>query len=583
MTMGSSPVQSLLFDSSTDFCQKYMSPTSIYGLLHRDGHHLFPDEMFVDLFSRLGRNSEPPRVVATVMVLQRLEGLSDREAVDRLRFDLRWKYACGGLTFDYEGFVHTVLVEMRERLRKSDKPNRIFEAAVHVAKDAGLVGRKRVLDSTALYDAVATQDTVTLIRSAIRGLLKAADAELEKELRAVLKRDDDYRNPGKPVCDWEDVKAREQLVDALARDALALLEVLEDRECTTDVRQAVQLLARVIGQDLEPTPDGRFRIARRVAPDRIISTVDPEARHGHKTAARGFDGYKGHISVDPESEIIVATEVTPGNAADGSVAKELLQEALEDSPEQAPSAPSQSSPLSAQEEPSLPEPQGSSPLEQNESPPLRAVHSESSPVVAPIEVYGDSSYGTAELLEHLEQADAEAYVKVQGPSAPAGKFSKEHFVIDEPTGTVKCPQGKLVQIRRHKDGSGLASFGEHCKDCPLKASCTSGSSGRTIQIHPREETLSRYRRQQKQEEWKRRYRSTRPRVERKLAEVTRRRHGGRRARVRGRERVGQDFALLAAAVNFKRLAALQVRYCDTKWVVCKEGDGKQGEVAVVVG
>ena len=91
------------------------------------------------------------------MVLQRLEGLSDREAVERFAFDLRWKYAAGGLDFDYPGFVHTVLVDMRARLRNSERPNRIFEAVLGIAKQAGLVGRNRVLDSTALYDAVATQ------------------------------------------------------------------------------------------------------------------------------------------------------------------------------------------------------------------------------------------------------------------------------------------------------------------------------------------------------------------------------------------------------------------------------------------
>src|SRR5690606_31239341 len=181
-------------------------------------------------------------------------------------------------------------------------------------RKAGLVGRKRALDSTALYDAVATQDTVTLIRSAIRGLLRVADAELATQLRAVLKRDDDYNSPGKPACDWDDTAAREQLVDDLARDGYAMLWTIDDRKLKGNALQAAELLATVLGQDLEQRDDGVFRIARRVAPDRTISTVDPEARHGHKTSARGFDGYKGHASIDPDSEIIVATTVTAGNA-----------------------------------------------------------------------------------------------------------------------------------------------------------------------------------------------------------------------------------------------------------------------------
>jgi hypothetical protein len=166
-------------------------------LLHDEAHRLFADEMFSDLFKERGRDCVPPRVVAVVMVLQRMEGLSDREAVERFEFDARWKYAAGGLDFEYRGFVHTVLVNMRARLQRSARPDRIFEAVLDVANSAGLVGRKRVLDSTALYDAVATQDTVTMIRSSIRGILRVAGDVLAAELRAVLKRDDDYANAGK--------------------------------------------------------------------------------------------------------------------------------------------------------------------------------------------------------------------------------------------------------------------------------------------------------------------------------------------------------------------------------------------------
>src|SRR5688572_29741110 len=149
----------------------------MYAVLHRECFSLFPDEMFADLFTDVGRRSVPPMIVAVVMVLQRIEGLSDREAVDRFAFDARWKYAAGGLDFDYPGFVHTVLVDMRARLAASARPDRIFEVTVDVAGQAGLVGRKRVLDSTPIYDAVATMDTITLIRSAIRGLLTASDRE----------------------------------------------------------------------------------------------------------------------------------------------------------------------------------------------------------------------------------------------------------------------------------------------------------------------------------------------------------------------------------------------------------------------
>ena len=218
---------------------------------------------------------------------------------------------------------------MRARLARSDRPNRIFETTLEAARAAGLVGRRRVLDSTPLYDAVATMDTVTLIRSAIRGLLRVADAELAVELRALLRRDDDYAAAGKPVCDYDDPHARAALVDALARDAMALVAALDGRELAAQVDQAAKLVATVVGQDLDQDPgDGVFRIARRVAADRVISTVDPDARHGHKTSARGFDGFKGHIAIDPDAEIVTATEVSAANAGDAEPAADLLADDL---------------------------------------------------------------------------------------------------------------------------------------------------------------------------------------------------------------------------------------------------------------
>ena len=529
MSLGRSPEQDDAFRSTRAFCEQRLSPTSVYRLLHDRAHELFPDKMFADLFQKRGRDSEPPRVVAVVMVLQRMEGLSDREAVEHFEFDVRWKYAAGGLDFEYSGFVHTVLVDMRARLRASERPNRIFEAVLDVAKAAGLVGRKRVLDSTALYDAVATQDTVTMIRSSIRGLLRVADEALAAELRKALKRDDDYASAGKPACDWDDKAAREALVDALARDAHAVLAVLHGRDLVREIKEAAELVATVVGQDLETGQDGVFRIAQRVAPDRVISTVDPEARHGHKTSARGFDGYKGHIAIDPDSEIITDTAVTAANKADGGVAKELLRDVL-------PTPTAGDSTTSA---------------EAGETSPA-APPSPASPEA--IEVYGDASYGTGELLEHLE-GRAVPNVKVQPASARDGKFSKDDFEINLEDGTVRCPAGLLVQIRPIKSGP-IAEFGPQCATCPLRDQCTDSKSGRVIRVNKHERHLQRERARQKNPSWQANYKATRPKVERKQAHMMRRRHGGRRARMRGRVRIAQDFSLLAAATNLQRLAVL---------------------------
>jgi len=517
MTLGKTPVQADLFRSTSEFCEPRIKSDSIYALLHRECFALFPDELFADLFTDIGRRSVPPLVVAVVMVLQRLDGLSDREAVERFTFDARYKYAAGGLAFDYPGFAHTVLVDMRARLARSERPNRIFERTLEVAREAGLVGVRRVLDSTPLYDAVATMDTVTLVRSAIRGVLSVS-GEREPALRSVLRRDGEYRTSGKPALDWDDAAARAALVDALARDGQALLCALQGEPLAAPLSQAAALLATVLGQDLEDGPDGAIRIARRVAPDRVISTVDPEARHGHKTDAHSFDGYKGHLALDPDAEIVTSTAVSAGNAGDASVVSELLADEL-----------------------ATPEGDG-----------------------APFTVYGDSAYGTGSVLAALDEVGAISRLKVQPSGGVAGHFTKDDFAIDLLAGTVTCPAGQVAPIRGTRRRT--AEFGRACGSCPLVARCTSSPAGRVVAINPAEALLAAGRTESREPAWLADYRATRPRVERKIAHLVRRRHGGRRARVRGRIKVGADFALLAAAVNLARLAVLGLRGSAGGWV-----------------
>jgi len=530
------PRQADLFRSTAGFCEPRVAPGSIYGLLHRECYRLFPDEMFADLFTDVGRRSVPPMIVAVVMVLQRIEGCSDREAVDRFCFDARWKYAAGGLDFDYPGFVHTVLVDMRARLARSERPGRIFETVLAVARAAGLVGRRRVLDSTPIYDAVATMDTVTLVRSAIRGVLRVADSLLEARLRAVLTRDDDYGTAGKPACDYDDAAARVEMVDALAKDGMAVLGVLDGRELSEVVAQAGELLATVLGQDLDCDEAGVFRIARRVAKDRVISTVDPQARHGHKTAARGFDGYKGHLGIDPDSELITATTVSAGNAGDASVAQDLIADLLE--------TPERAKPDSATGE------AGEGP-DDSATGEVDAEAGEESAAV-----YGDNAYGTGPLHERLEQAGIESKCKTQQPVNSGGRFSKNEFDIDLERESVTCPAGNTTPIRRGTNGAGTASFGPACAGCPLREQCTTAAAGRNIAVGIHEEQLAAARARQRHPDWVADYRATRPKVERKIGHLMRRKHGGRRARVRGQTKVAADFSLLAAATNLARFGVL---------------------------
>ena len=524
MTLGLAERQGDLLDDLNRFCEQTLPATSIYALLNRERDRLFPDEMFADLFSARGRRSVPPCVVATVMVLQRLEGLSDREAVDRYAFDARWRYAAGVGGYDGDGwaqFAHTVLVDMRARLAASKDPRRVFRVALQAASAAGLVGSKRVLDSTPLYDAVATMDTITLIRSAIRGLLKAAGPELAAELRAALRSGDDYASNSKPQVDWDDNAARAELIDSRARDGYALLAVLDGRALDEHLAQAAALLATVLGQDLESTEDGTFRIARRVAKDRVISTVDAQARHGHKTQARGFDGFKGHVAADPDSEIITDTKVSAGNVGDAAVAADLIDDLL----------------------------------------------NRDGCAGDAGDVYGDAAYGSGEFQDTLAKADIGSHCKTQPPSAPAGRFAKDQFDVDLERDMVSCPNGQSTAIRRGKNGDGIAYFGPACNDCPLRAQCTTSRQGRTIAVGRFEQRLADARQQQKDPAWVADYRATRPKIERKLGHLMRRKHGGRRARMRGTIKIDADFNLLAAAHNLARLAVLGIQSTTTGWTV----------------
>src|SRR4030095_8534356 len=186
---------------AASWCRHLIPDGSAYAFLADHRQQLFPPELFADLVVQ-GRShpSVPAEVVATVMVLQALEGLSDREAISALRRDIAWKVACG-LRLDDEGFHPTVLVYWRNRLRCSDRPRRIFDAVGQVVAATGVLrGRgRRVLDSTVLEDAVATQDTVTQLVAAIRRVRRLIPVAREVELAA-----HDYDRPGKPDCDWED-------------------------------------------------------------------------------------------------------------------------------------------------------------------------------------------------------------------------------------------------------------------------------------------------------------------------------------------------------------------------------------------
>lgn len=487
------------------------------------GHRgvLFPEEMFADLFKAGGRPSVPAEVMASVIVLQTLHGLSDSETVEAVTFDLRWKAACG-LAVTAKAFHPTTLTYWRRRLAASDRPDRIFDAVKEVIAQTGVLAGKtrRALDSTVLDDAVATQDTVTQLVAAIRRVVREVPGAAE--VVAARCTAHDYDQPGKPRIAWDDEVARAELVDGLVSDAHRLLGHLPEVELGPKAGEAVALLALIAGQDVEPVEgsdgtDGRWRIARRVASDRVISTVDPQARHAHKTRSRRQDGYKAHVMVEPDTGIITDTALTPASGADNSdaaVGLDLLAD------------------------------------------------TDLSGTDGPVEVLADSAYGTGEMLDAARRAGHTPVIK-PWPLRPAieGGFTLDDFIVDDTAGTVTCPN----QITRSMTRARYVIFGVACRGCPLRARCTASATGRTLRLHPHDALQRAHRQRAHDPEFQAVYRQHRPMVERSIAWLV----AGRNRRLRFRGTALNDLWLhhRVAALNLRRLLTLGLTRSAGVWTL----------------
>lgn len=429
---------------------------------------VFTDADFACLYAtRRGRPSHPPSVLAALLLAQLFYGVSDREAERRSRFDLSWKAALG-LPLEHRGIPHVCLVEFRARLVKAGMDGWLHQRLIRVAKSAGVIGHRRVVDSTGIADSVVTQDTVSLIRSAIRrclALLEELAPQKAQACRAGLARDD-YGREGKPEICWASPAERQDLVNDLFADACRVIIAcagIDDPALVADVR----LLAMVAAQDVEDDGSGGVRIAQRVAPERIISTVDPDARHGHRSRRDRYDGYKLHITVDVDSDLFMAGQATTATTGDG----EILAELLDDDP------------------------------------------------VAVAEVIGDTHYGSSECRRDLAEDGVELTAPAQPASAPKGYFSKDEFTIDLGAGTVTCPAGQTATIPATSARRRQARFGAQvCASCPLRDQCTKRPGGRTIDINFDEELLIEVRQGRWTPEFRRRYRQ-RAQVERKNAQL----------------------------------------------------------------
>ena len=506
-----------------------VAPDSLYGRMACVRDVLFRDDDLAQMYCLdNGRPSLPPSLLAGVLLLQFHDDVSDEEAVERVRYDLRWKVALG-LPLDDPGFHPTSLVVFRRQLLKHGKERYAFERFLTVARDAGFLPERirQLLDSSPMKGAGATQDTYTLVRKGIRRLLRAMGfsvPEKRRGLRVELHRylDEDKKAP----IDWADPRARQAELGRLVRDADAALELAMAQADDERVRTTGWMLTKILGDDVAIGDEGEPQVADGVARDRLISWTDPEMRHGRKSAASRWDGVKLQVAEEPGSELITAVEVTDASAGDG---KSLI-------------------PMVEGVEQHLP--------------------------VQVVGVTGDTAYGDAENRAECAKRGIELVAPFARPTDPA--VDKSAFVLDEAEGTLTCPGGQTVgDPRPIKDPQGrpvrqFVFARTVCAPCPFFARCVRPRKGResaeglpseterrnigrTVTLHYHETMLRAARERQATAEFDEAYRE-RAKIERKIAELMG--HGLRHARYMGRPKKRLQALWTAAGVNLKRLFKL---------------------------
>ena len=512
-----------------------MGRESFYGLLASLRGRLFRDADFAEFYCPdNGRDSVPPSLLATALLLQSHDKVSDAEAKARADFDLRWKVALG-IEVEDRPFAKSTLQVFRAQLILYDKVREVFEYSLRLARESGYLkgrGMRVALDTTNILGRGAVKDTYNLLADGIVKLLRAL-AAVEKSTDREWAKARGYGRylassvKGEATIDWSDKRARTALLAGIVADADRLLELSRqaqgelpgDSEERQRIVAAAELLGQLLLQDVERTDDGvSFGVSLKdgVSRDRMMSVHDPEMRHGHKSSSRRFDGHKAAIVVDTDSQLITAVEVLPGNAPDNLGALELVEQ------------------------------------------------SEANTGVPVEEAMGDAAYGDGGTRQAF--ADAGRTLIARVPDRPnRSHFPKEDFHIDLEAGTCTCPAGNVARRivsfgtrtgptgRTHRL-NGFRFDGAVCGVCPLRSQCVAGSSalGRTVQLHPQEALLQQARALQQSEAFAG-YRQRRVVVEHRLARLVQ--LGIRQARYFGRVKTKFQLYLAATVANLTLVAS----------------------------
>ncbi len=509
----------------------YVGRDSFYGFLSSQRGWLFRDEEFAELYCPdNGRDSVPPSMLATVLLLQTHDKVSDEEAKERADFDIRWKVALG-VAVDDKPFAKSTLQLFRAHLILHEKVRAVFQRSLQFARQTGYLKGHRMkaaLDTSYILGRGAVKDTYNLLADGIVQVVRALAALDGAKAKEWAKKHGLERYFGSSVkgeasIDWDNEKARQAFLQGIVADAEWVLEMARqaqslepegsvNRKCIVG---AAELLGQLLMQDVECKEDGAT-LKQGVSRDRIPSVHDPEVRHGHKSSSVRFDGYKAAVAVDTASQLITAVEVLPGNAPDNTGALELVKQ------------------------------------------------SENNTDCRVEETVGDCAYGGGATRQAFVAAGRTLIAKV--PCRPnKAYFPKEDFQIDLGSGTCTCPTGQLSLMKRrmksHPDDQGgwqrpwgFVFDSVTCGACALRAKCVASKKGkgRTVSLHPQEALLQQARAFQHSEAFAE-YRQQRQVAEHRLARLVQ--LGIRQARYFGRVKTHFQLMLAATVANLTLVAA----------------------------
>jgi len=508
----------------------YVGKGTFYGFLASQRGQLFRDEEFSALYCPdNGRDSVPPSLLATALLLQTHDRVSDDEAKARADFDIRWKVALG-VAVDEKPFAKSTLQLFRSQLVLHEKVRSVFRRSLEFARQTGYVKGRRMkvaLDTTYILGAGAVKDTYNLLADGIIQVVRAL-AELEGKRAEVWAREHGLKHyfgssvKGEAEVDWDNEKSRRAFLQTIVADADRILELARQAqaECPPgdtrrdDIVKAAELLGQLLLQDVERKDDGAA-IKEGVSRNRIVSVHDPEIRHGHKSSSKRFDGHKAAVGVDTDSQLITAVAVLPGNAPDNTGALELVNK------------------------------------------------SEENTGMEVEDTTGDTAYGDGGTRQ--EFADAGRTLIARVPKRPnKAYFPKEDFKIDLEAGTCTCPAGVVTHVKcrlkRPRDGGGGSEIpwgfifdARVCGACPLRSRCVASKKGkgRTVSFHPQEALLQQARTFQQSEAFGE-YQRRRQVAEHRLARLVQ--LGIRQARYFGRAKTLFQLLLAATVANLTLVA-----------------------------